>query len=336
MSDLASSPDAGIRVRSFVIRDLLLGKHGTVEPRGVQIRGCQILGDPQGSLNLNSIKFAAGLRLYHCWLNVAIEAHGARIPWLQFKWVHLPHLHADRVVVDGSVELNRTVTTRGSQWGMVRMVDSQVGGNLELGHCTLSNDLGAAVQLEGIRITGSLILRDTVATVTSLNDGVVKLTRAQIGGDVTFNSARLENVHGPVLSARSLVVAGSVLFEDEFVARADYSNALIQLANARIGASLTFCATSASRRDATLTNPRGNCLDLRSAIVNRVAIPDATLCGKQEGKGRAYNGRNLCLLPRYVELDGFSYTSLDPRGAGASTWLHWLLHHSPRRDSRPI
>ncbi|GAA3464264.1 hypothetical protein ACFFSW_07475 [Saccharothrix longispora] len=62
VEDLVEMTDPAHVIRADVIRDLLLGRHGELDPRGVRVSGARIVD----RLDLDHVTAAAGVELLGC------------------------------------------------------------------------------------------------------------------------------------------------------------------------------------------------------------------------------------------------------------------------------
>jgi hypothetical protein len=92
-------------VRGQVIRELLLGWHGEVDPRGVKIRNAKITG----SLDLRHSKAPVGLGVEHCVCDEPIRLHNTKLPWLAIVDTKVQSLLADGLQMDSDLRLDGLV-----------------------------------------------------------------------------------------------------------------------------------------------------------------------------------------------------------------------------------
>ena len=65
-------------VRGEVIRELLLGRHGELDPRGVRLSGARIVGD----FDLEHVDAGVGMFLQRCMIEEPIRAGRSVLPYL--------------------------------------------------------------------------------------------------------------------------------------------------------------------------------------------------------------------------------------------------------------
>jgi hypothetical protein len=88
---LAVSDNPAHRVRAELIRELLLGRRGPLDPRGIQVRAARIVGE----LDLRYIQSNVGLALQACAITEPIRARAGRLPRLVLSQSRINTLHAD-------------------------------------------------------------------------------------------------------------------------------------------------------------------------------------------------------------------------------------------------
>jgi hypothetical protein len=108
-------------------------------------------------------------------------------------------------------------------------------------HIKAGRDYGYAVAALGLTVTENLLLGEGFTA-----DGIVHLTNAQVGDEISLDGASLTNPGGQALVAERLVVGESLLCTNGFRARG-----AINLAGAKIGGSLDF--TGADLSDPAMT-----------------------------------------------------------------------------------
>lgn len=165
----------------------------------VRLFGAQI----GGNLSCSEGKFKNPARADVAGTGVALTAEGAKVA--------------------GSVLLGNSFTAK----GMVRLLGTQIGGNLSCDGGALQNpakaniaESGMALTAEGANVAGSVWLRDGFAA-----EGTVRLSGAQIGGSLECSGGKFQNPAragvagaGMALTAEGAKVAGSVLLRDGFAA----------------------------------------------------------------------------------------------------------------------
>ena len=75
VQELAVTGNPDLRVRSVVIRELLMGRCGELDPRGLRVKGVRVVGQ----LDLDHVEAVAGLSLLNCALPDGVTCLFARL-----------------------------------------------------------------------------------------------------------------------------------------------------------------------------------------------------------------------------------------------------------------
>ncbi|WP_143230067.1 hypothetical protein [Actinophytocola xanthii] len=140
--DLSVTDDPGLRVRAVVIRELLMGRRGELDPHGVRIQGVQVVG----LLDLDHVAAIAGLVLDECVLMDGLTCEHASIRELILTGCVAPALHATGLRTDGDLRLRGGIMRGAREDGVVRLVGAHVGGQLDLDRSVIINDSGSALE----------------------------------------------------------------------------------------------------------------------------------------------------------------------------------------------
>lgn len=235
--DLRAAPER--ELRAGLVRDVLLGEHGPVDARGLQVRGAALVGP----LDLDGLQTRVRLRLRECTLP-GLVLRGATLPLLDLGGCTVGGLLADDAAVDGSVLLWRGFSCQ----GLVSFVGARIGGKLDLSGAVLAGGSGAAMVADRITLGGDLLLDDAVGTGAAAA-GTVQLTGARIAGRLSGRRLRLTNPAGPGLAAASLHVTDMVDLSRGVEVRGCGPDGAVRLVGARVG--------SLSLGRARLENPDG-------------------------------------------------------------------------------
>jgi len=371
-ASLAVSDDEQYLIRAEVIRDILLGNHlEDSEPRGLRLARARITG----RLDLDRLTPIMGLALSFCALNHPLSMRGTHLPWLTLSGTQLPGviangslvdgaleltgirveadsdsgavqlvsayvrgifdcsgallinksgpaLVADDLKVDGAVDISGSEMTADCESGTALLVGALVGGSLRGDHAVLVNRSGPALAADSLKVTGPIFLRNSKCLGNHPTRGAVRLTGADTGRDLEFNGATLSNEAGAALIATGLRVNGTASFRDNFHAAGCHQPTL-DLAAAQVGGGLDLGNSRILGQD-------GMALNLASASVNWICLPGDAICrsGSRDDPGSWADDGQL-------QLDGFTYTVLDPRGADLSRWLLWLHSRTPAYADQP-
>ena len=235
--DLRAAPER--ELRAGLVRDVLLGEHGPVDARGLQVRGAALVGP----LDLDGLQTRVRLRLRECTLP-GLVLRGATLPLLDLGGCTVGGLLADDAAVDGSVLLWRGFSCQ----GLVSFVGARIGGKLDLSGAVLAGGSGAAMVADRITLGGDLLLDDAVGTGAAAA-GTVQLTGARIAGRLSGRRLRLTNPSGPGLAAASLHVTDMVDLSRGIEVHGRGPDGAVRLVGARVG--------SLSLGRARLENPDG-------------------------------------------------------------------------------
>ncbi len=180
-------------VRAEVISDLLLGAQDN-EPghvAAVRLTGARITG----TLNLGHAHVNVPLALTACQLTDAPHLYWAQLRSVHLMRCRLPGLVASGARIDGHLWLE------GSHiYGGVWLDSCHITGILNLTGAHLSHPTGDAPLLADRLIVDNNVYCDQGFTV----EGEVRLPGAQVGGQLVFRGARLQNASGVALSLQRL------------------------------------------------------------------------------------------------------------------------------------
>lgn len=205
VEDLAVTEDAGLRVQAELIRELLMGRRGELDPRGLRVRGVRVVGQ----LDLDHIPAVSGLSLINCALPDGIACRYARIREINLSDSLVSALSAEGLRTDGHLFL-RDATMRGAdERGTVRLYGAYIGGQLDLDGIEVSNDTGPALDADRLRTDNELFLRNAIMRGAG-EAGTVRLPGAHIGGQVHMAGTQLSNDSGPLLSLSEAQLEGAL------------------------------------------------------------------------------------------------------------------------------
>ncbi|MET8851487.1 hypothetical protein [Amycolatopsis sp. NPDC004625] len=195
---------AGPEVRGRFIRELLLGRHGELDPRGVRLVGARISGD----LDLSHVKAVSGLYLTRCTLEGRFRAADAHIENLTCTECRIDHLHADRIRIAGVLNLARTKAVSNGAYSPLRLYDARIGA-LDCTDLEVRSDSGAGVVADRLHVDGNFLLRRVhIRSVDGV--GALRLPNARIGGQLVGMDAHVINSRGPAVQAGGMHVGGDL------------------------------------------------------------------------------------------------------------------------------
>ncbi|QQQ76164.1 hypothetical protein IOD16_34895 [Saccharothrix sp. 6-C] len=226
--ELANSEDPAHLVRAELIRELILGRRGALDPRGIRLVGARIVG----VLDLDHVHTSTSLRLADCTLAEPLTAYSANLSQVNLQGSYLPGFHADGLRVDGNLFL-RGATVRGSgDRGAIRLLNAHVRGVLDCDEVEIGNNTGPALSADRLRVDSGLFLRG--ATVHgSGGRGAIRLLAAHVSGPFECDKAEINNDTAPALHADGLRVDGNLFLRGATV-RGSGDRGAIRLLNAHV------------------------------------------------------------------------------------------------------
>lgn len=317
-SGLAYVTDAPLR--AAVLRELLLGLRGPVDPRGVRVEGARIAGP----LNLDHVEAPVGLALAGCVVVNPISARAATLPWLDLSGGRIAGFDGTGLRIGHDLDLTGVRATGSGEYGAICLRDARITGRTLLSDAEVTNEDGPAVYLDGLE-SGSLRGVDLRATGAGPL-GAVRAIGAHITRDADFDGAELTNGSGPALMAGGLVVDDELRLAETKLTGAGADGVAVLL-GARIGGEVAL-------DEAVLTNDSGPGLeadrlragDLRCTGVTvtaaggdaAVSLLGARIGGQVDFGGAVLattEGRGLSADGMRVE-DSFSAEGLKARASG--------------------
>jgi hypothetical protein len=296
-------------IRADVIRDLLLGRHGTVDPRGVQLTGALV----EGALDLEGVLSTAGLNLTDCRLSEPIIARDAEFPWLELEGCQVQGLLADRLRVTGGLFLRYGFTATNMVGRAVRLPGARIGGNLEFDDATLTGGNGPALHAEDLQVNGNLFLRNGFSVTANSSLGAVVLRGAFVRGSLNLLNSRMTNPSGPALRASDLTVEGRLQLGGDSVVEGRSRHAVIDLAGARLG-HLRWSPFEMRNLESG-----GGLIGLEHVSARWVNVAGNVLCDGEADQD--CNAGDLL-------INGLTYKSLSMSGGTWRSWLHWIHSHT--------
>ncbi len=270
VEELAVTDDPELQVRADLLRELLRGLHGDLDPLGIRIEGVRVVGE----LDLDQVTAVTGLNLYQCALPEGIVCRSARLSGLSLNRSLLAYLAADSLRTDSSLSMDDATITGTGEYGAIQLLDAHIGGQLNLVRTTITNTTGPALVADNLRTDSSLSMDD--ATITGTGEyGAIQLLDAHIGGQLNVVRTTITNTTGPALVADGLRTDSSLNIDDATITGTGEHSA-IQLRDAHIGGQLNVVRT-------TITNTTGPALvadNLRTD--GSLSMDEATITGTGE------------------------------------------------------
>lgn len=265
VAELAVTDDPELRVRAELLRELLRGLHGDLDPRGVQLVGVRVVGE----LDLDHVAAVTGLGLYRCALPDGIICRCARLRDLNLGGSLLTHLHADDLRTDGHLFLRDATITGAGELGAIGLRGARIGGQLSLERATVTATTGPALDADDLRTDGDLTMEN--ATITGAGElGAIRLIGAHVGG-LGLDHVTITNTTGPALYADNLRTDSNLFMRDATITGGDLG--AVRLLGAHVGGQLGLDR-------ATITNTAGPALDADNLRTDSsLFMRDATITG---------------------------------------------------------
>jgi hypothetical protein len=198
--------DGKTSIRAELIRELLLGRRGELDPRGIRLYQAKIVG----TLDLDYVTAKVGLDLVDCVVEERMTLSHAVLPHLVLTKSRLAGFNAGGVRIGGDLILNEATVAGEGEMGAVRLRDAQVR-TLSMEGLEARNDSGPALHADRLRVDGIMCLFGAKLFGDG-ERGAVRLPSAQVGGELNFERTEIHNSSGPALRADALR-AGELLLD---------------------------------------------------------------------------------------------------------------------------
>jgi hypothetical protein len=317
VEELAATEDAGLQVRAVVIRELLMGHRGDLDPRGLRLRGVRVVGQ----LDLDHVPAITSLLLVKCAMPEGVTCRYARLREMILTGSLVSVLHADGLRTDGNLFLRDATMHGADEDGTVRLPGAHIGGHLDLTRIEVTNDTGPALHADGLRTNGPLLLRD--ATMHGAGErGTVRLLGAHIGDLLDLTRIEVTNDTGPALDADRLCTDNILFLRDATMHGAGETGTL-RLPAAHIGSQTHMAGIQ-------LTNDSGPLVSLSEAqLEGALFLPASVVCPT----GSTEVTRGCADYRRQMTVGGLVFPRL--RDVSWRQWLHLLVHHTPDYMPQP-
>jgi hypothetical protein len=274
LDEISITEDLDLRVRAELVRELLMGRRGVVDPRGIEIRRVRLVGP----LDLDYVVTSTRLVIAECALPDGVHCYRARLLELNLSGSRVSCLAADGLRTDGNVILENASITGTDKEGAVRLLGAQIGGQLDLRHSKISTNIGHAVIADGLRIGGDFALVNASITATD-EEGAVRLPGVQVGGQLQFSQAIITNFSGPALVADNIHIEDNLFLDDVTISGAGKTGAL-RLPGARVGGQVILDR-------AVVTNVTGSAIYADTLHTDgHIYLRNAAITGTDEGAVR--------------------------------------------------
>ncbi|WP_410605096.1 hypothetical protein [Amycolatopsis sp. lyj-90] len=309
VGELANSADPSYSVRGELIRELLIGRHGEIDPRGVRLQAARVTG----VLDLELVRTTTSLALRHCFIEHPVHLEDARLPRVDLSGSHVPGVLASGLRVEGNLVMGDGFRAdSGDDRGTVQLRGADITGFLRMSGGQVSNDSGPALSAVNIRVGSGIFLRDGFTATGAGEHGAVRLTGAHIYGSLELIEATLVNRSGPAFLADRMHIEGYVHFSRGFIASGMGDAATVRMRSGHITGSLAF--TGALLDNGT----SGVVVDLQRTTAGAgLFFPRSLICGDK---------RKNCRDARKVDVEHCAYGSLP--SIHWQEWLHLLRRHT--------
>jgi hypothetical protein len=241
-------------------------------------------------------------------------------------------LFAPGIHVRGNVTLSDHITTDGrivsfSALGQVRLVRSDIAGNLKLDGARLRNKGGHALAADGIKVGGSVQLQKGFRAL-----GKVHLPGAKIAGNLECDGAHIFSPSGDALVGQGAKVAGYVYLREGF-----HAGGTVNFVGSEIGRDL-ICNNSRFARPLKFREPA----DASALRADGAVISGSVFCnGNFTARGLlSFHGAQLdgeLDLAHVRFISGSRFSGLNARRAtikGRFQWTGITLDHHTMFDLR--
>lgn len=115
-----------------------------------------------------------------------------------------PAFVADDLKVNGSLDLNRVQMTSDCESATAQLTGGLISGSLRSDLAVLVNKSGPALTADNLKVSGSMLLRNSRCLGNHIRHGAVRLHGAHVGDNLEFDGAELSNECGAALAANEL------------------------------------------------------------------------------------------------------------------------------------
>lgn len=250
-----------------------------LDGNGLQVDGNLMLGTDKmtgrrfvvrGGIFLPSAQVASDLSLRGAHLVPASEGN-ANWPLDDPYYESRTALIADRIRVDGNLDLDQRFSSR----GMVRIVNGRIGGSLRLieAEIDIADGRSAPYDNSALFLNGTEVVGDFDARGARIT-GEIRLLDLRVARSMSLDGAYLANPGDDVLAARGCVIGSNFECRDADI----YGSVSMQ--GARIGANVDLRASTLTKPGRYTRDQRVKpCLDIRGITIGR----DLICAGGQEG-----------------------------------------------------
>ncbi|GLY89689.1 hypothetical protein [Actinoallomurus iriomotensis] len=282
-------------VRAEVIRRLLVnGRPADGEIASLRLAGVRVTG----RLDLRHATVPYAVRFWNCRFDHAPNLYAMRIRQLNFSQCHLPGLDAATIRVDGVLRITGSRIP-----GAVRLGGARISGAFFLDKADLGEERSDDAERDPVLQLNHATIDDDVWAPRLRTRGQIRLAGATVTGAVNLDNADLSEPDHTVIDAENLTVGSNL------TAWRLHAEGRINLRGAKIPAQVNL-------GEARLSNPRGVALRATSCTIGELWLGDAApISGSVNLRGSQIGLIHAApeVWPAHVELDGLTYSSLQPR-----------------------
>jgi len=203
---LARDPDR--QVRATFLRYLIL-YHDPLPEWGIRLAGAWIAGD----LNLEGADLPRTIELKNCLIDTPVHLTGTHLQSLYLDGSCLRGINANWLRADGTVSLQGTFLR-----GTVKLTGARIGGDLD---CSQARLIGSRLHAGGKRaqaraLDGTGLKADTLHFSSARIRGQIRLTGAQLTGDLIFAPIDLRAHNGDAISMSRAKIEGGLYLPKGF------------------------------------------------------------------------------------------------------------------------
>lgn len=301
-------------VRGELVRQLLLDRFewpdgSQADPRGIWLRGARLAG----GLDLAEIESRLPLSLIDCHTTETVRLVGSRMSTVDLSGLVGTNVVVREAKIERSLLLIGARLACRSPEGTVNLGGAHLGAVLDLAgsHLVNTDAEGPAFHGNNLRTGGGIFLNRGFRAEGGGELGTIRLSGAEIGGQVNLTSASIRNPDGPALVADYLRTRSNVMLSGGFHAEGRHDNGTVRLVGAGVGGRLTC---QHGRVDAA--EPGQLAVNLsQTHVTGDVLLPASFTDG-------------------LLQLSGLTYDGM-ARRASLTEWLDMLATRTPRYTSQP-
>ncbi|HVV14059.1 hypothetical protein [Amycolatopsis sp.] len=302
-------PVRGEAIRSILLDGFPWPDGRSPDPRGVRLRGATI----EDGLDLAEITSALPVRLVDCRTTGTVRLSGSRLSTVDLSGLAGPNVVAVEAGIERSLLLIGARLSCDSAEGVVNLGGARIGSVVDLSGSQLTNRHreGPVFHGNNLRTGSGVFLNRGFRAEGGGGLGTVRLSGAELGGQLNLTGAWLANLHGPALVADYLSTRSNLMLNQGFRAEGRHETGSIRLVGARIGGRM-MCEGG----HAFAVRAGDLVLNLSQAHVTGDLLLPASF------------------TPGLLRLDGLTYDGA-VRYASLAEWLEMLARRTSHYASQP-